>query len=99
MTTDQRCYALNRDGRRCEEAPGHGGFHRISIEWDDSDLFDPTSVVSVVEYAHPVELTPLQVEHLVDMPAPSTNCVICQHDHRSMGECRVEDCDCKAPIS
>jgi hypothetical protein len=93
VTSDLRCYALNREGQRCEEVPGHGGLHRISIEWGDDELFDPTVKVKAAPPA-PV------VEHLTASPIPS-RCALCNHPWH-VAACNKMDgdfpCDCASGV-
>jgi hypothetical protein len=87
MTEIRTCWAHNIAGERCGKRASHKGNHSLTIEWDDSECYEPKTIPDI-----PVrrEMAPLPEPIAKVLQADPTMCVACSHRHAG-GACK---CGC-----
>ena len=103
---EDRCWAHNKTGQRCEMIAGHDGLHNVIIAWDNSECWTPTMALVPPTIVHLGTQQVTGGPSLADAAAamfepPVGTCVMCEHpDHR--GRCNEPDgdfdCDCAEGI-
>ena len=100
MDENDRCFAYNKTGQRCEGYAGHDGTHFINLAWSNDECWVPgaTTITQQVGLRTPAAVYP---------PPPvvkQDDDEICICDHKrsthsnKIGACRNPECDCRGFI-